>query len=322
MVDIAGQAANIARNLRYRGFGALREFASLVRYSVGSQTTPDPVLAADWDVLVVLDACRADLFREVVVEGDSPLSDGAFDTRISPASSSEEWLDAVFGPASDDQLTALAYVTGNPYSATLDGDRFRLVEEVWRDAWDDDAGTIPARPVTDAAIRAGRETAPERLVVHYMQPHFPSLGATAGARDRASQPKSQGVALSEFGDKGMSVWEDLRLGRRTVEDAWAAYRANLDYVLGEVAVLLDNLDADRVVLTADHGNAFGEHAIYGHPGGVDLPSLREVPWYETTATDTGSRETVPQESTDREDADTTNDSDIVEQRLKDLGYKT
>jgi hypothetical protein len=319
MFDIAAPAATVARNLRHRGFGAVHEFASMVRYSVGSTTTPDPVLAADWDVLVVLDACRADLFREVAVDGDSGLPEGQFDTRVSPASASTGWLDAVFGTATDAQLAELCYVTGNPYSASVvDETRFQTVEEVWRDAWDDDAGTIPARPVTDAAVRAGRRQDPDRLVVHYMQPHFPALGdsgrANGGRPESEHGDRGRGVALSEFGDRGMSVWEDLRLGRWTVEEAWEAYRANLTYVLEEVTVLLSNLDAGTAVLTADHGNAFGEHAVYGHPGGVDLPCLREVPWYETTATDTHSREPRSRERTE-------DNSDVVEQRLRDLGYR-
>ena len=317
MFDISASAVNIARNLRHRGFGAVREFTSMMRYSVGSTTSPDPVLAADWDVLVVLDACRADLFREVVVDGGCDLRDGRFDSRMSPASASKGWLNTVFGAATDAQVADLVYVTGNPYSSTLDDTRFQAVEAVWRDAWDDDAGTIPARPVTDAAITAGRQREYDRLVVHYMQPHFPALedNSRAGTGTRESERGNRGVALSEFGDRGMSVWEDLRLGRWTVEEAWEAYRANLAYVLEEVTALLSNLDAQTVVLTADHGNAFGEHGIYGHPGGVDLPCLREVPWYETAATDTHSREPSPRETTDQ----TT--SDVVEQRLRDLGYK-
>ncbi|ERG88622.1 MAG: hypothetical protein J07HX5_00768, partial [halophilic archaeon J07HX5] len=69
MVDLIGQAANVARNLRYRQGAAVRELAARVVYSVRSTTTAAPVLGADWDVLVVLDACRADLFEAAVADG-------------------------------------------------------------------------------------------------------------------------------------------------------------------------------------------------------------------------------------------------------------
>ncbi|MGB9965488.1 hypothetical protein [Halobacterium hubeiense] len=308
MVDVPAQAANVARNLRYRGADAFRELASLVAYSLRSTTEPDPVLDADWDALVVLDACRADLFAEVAAAGDHEFLPAEPESRTSPASSSVEWLQSVFGGASDAALGEIAYVTGNPYSASkVDHDRFHAVEEVWRYAWDDDLGTIPPRPVTDAAVRTGRETDADRLVVHYMQPHFPSVV------DR--EQRSAGVELAAFGDDEMSVWDDLRFGRRSEADVWSAYRANLECVLEDLALLFENLDAERVAVTADHGNAFGERHVYGHPGGVDLPVLREVPWFETTATDTRSHDP------DAADHDDTDDAD-VEARLEDLGYRT
>jgi len=309
MVDVPAQAANVARNLRYRSADAVRELASLVAYSLRSTTDADPVLDADWDALVVLDACRADLFAEVAAAGDYDFLPEHPGSRTSPASSSVEWLESVFGDAPDGALADLAYVTGNPYSASkIDHDRFHSVEAVWEYGWDDALGTIPPRPVTDAAIRTGRECDADRVVVHYMQPHFPSVAD----RDQ----RSDGVALAAFGDEEMSVWDDLRFGHRSEADAWASYRGNLECVLADLALLFANLDAERVVVTADHGNAFGEHHLYGHPGGVDVPVLREVPWCETTATDTHSHEP---ERTDR-DADT--DDAVVEERLEDLGYRT
>jgi len=310
MVDVRAQAVNAARNLRYRGADAVRELASLVTHSLRSTTDPDPVLDADWDALVLLDACRADLFASVAADADYDFLPANPGSRTSPASASVEWMETVFGGAGDDDLADLAYVTGNPYSASkIDHDRFHSVEEVWRYAWDDDLGTIPPRPVTDAAIRTGRETTADRMVVHYMQPHFPSVV------DR--EQRSGGVSLDAFGDDEMSVWDDLRFGHRSEDDAWRAYRANLERVLGDLDVLFDNLDAERVVVTADHGNAFGERHVYGHPGGVDLPVLREVPWCETTATDTHSHEPA---AAGRDD--TGEGGDAIEQRLEDLGYRT
>ncbi|MCD2203597.1 hypothetical protein [Halobacterium sp. KA-6] len=310
MVDVPAQAANVARNLRYRGIDAVRELASLVAYSLQSTTDPDPVLDAHWDVLVVLDACRADLFAEVAADADYDFLPTEPGSRTSPASSSVEWLETVFGGASDDALADLAYVTGNPYSASkIDHDRFHTVDEVWRYAWDDDLGTIPPRPVTDAAIRTGRETTANRMVVHYMQPHFPSV--------LEREQRSEGVELDEFGDDEMSIWDDLRFGRRSEADAWQTYRENLEYVLDDLALLFENLDAERVVVTADHGNAFGEHHVYGHPGGVDLPVLREVPWCETTATDTHSHDPGAAGHDD-----TGESGDVIEERLEDLGYRT
>lgn len=301
---MSSDLAAAARSLRHAGFDAVREFVSRTYYGLGSHSDPDDVLGADWDLLVVLDACRADVFADVVGDGD--YSFGVGGTATSPASSSTEWLDSVFGRASDDDLAEVTYVTGNPYSSrTIDTDRLGACEEVWQYAWDDDRGTIPPRPLTDAAIRAGRRAETERLVVHYMQPHFPTV--FDGGDD--------GIALDDWGDQPMSVWEQLRFGRRTVEDVWADYERNLEAVLEDVELLLSNVDAETAVLTADHGNAFGEHHIYGHPSGVDLPALRQVPWCETTASDDHTHDPGDPGGGEATDEET------VDDRLESLGYK-
>jgi len=309
---MSSDLAAAARSLRHAGLDAVREFVSRTYYSLGSRSDPDDVLAADWDLLVVLDACRADVFADVVGDGDYSFDAG--DTATSPASTSTEWLESVFGAASDDALSEVADVTGNPYSSrTVDTDRLGACEEVWRYAWDDDLGTIPPRPLTDAAVRAGRRGDAERLVVHYMQPHFPTVfeGGDGGGRGGSDD----GIALDDWGDEPMSVWEQLRFGRRTADDVWADYERNLEAVLDDVEVLLANVDAETAVLTADHGNAFGERHVYGHPGGVDLPALRAVPWCETTATDTGDYD--PGDP----DGDRATDEETVDDRLESLGYK-
>ncbi|MDL0138354.1 hypothetical protein PNP85_02370 [Halobacterium salinarum] len=299
--------AAAARSLRYAGFDAVREFASRTYYGLRSRSTPDPILDAEWDMLVVLDACRADVFADVGGGGEYDFDSGG--TATSPASTSTEWLTAVLGSASDDALADVSYVTGNPYSSrTIDTSRLGGYEAVWEYGWDDAQGTIPPGPVTDAAIRAGRTHDTDRLIVHYMQPHFPTV----------FDDDSGGVALDDWGDQPMSVWEQLRFGRRSVADAWRDYERNLEAVLEDVAVLRSNVDADRTVLTADHGNAFGEHAIYGHPGGVDVPALREVPWCETTASDERTREP----SGGRGGSVEATDASVVDDRLEQLGYKT
>ena len=80
------------------------------------------------------------------------------------------------------------------------------MREVWRDAWDYDRGTVLPRAVTDAAIRAGRNQDLDRLVVHYMQPHFPCIaghdGDTPGGPTGAG---GDGVALESWGDRPLAV---------------------------------------------------------------------------------------------------------------------
>jgi len=58
-------------------------------------------------------------------------------------------------------------------------------------------------------------------------------------------------------------------------------------VLDAVEELLRNVDAEEVVITAGHGDAFGEYGVYSHPAGVPHPHVRRVPWARTTTEDSG-----------------------------------
>lgn len=299
LLEIADESV---RHLKGAGFGAVREFAWRTALTYGARLSADPVLDADWDLLVVLDACRADLWAEVVGP-DSELPVGT--ARIAPGGTSTDWLTAVFREQPDEKLDGVGYVTGNPYSGSyVDGSSLAYLDEAWRYGWDDELGSIRPRVITDAAIRAGRNHNPDRLIVHYMQPHFPSL-----ADDR-----DDGIGANAWGDESLSVWDDLRFGRRSPDDVWKSYRRNLRLVLDEVRLLLSNVDAGRAVITADHGNAFGERGIYGHASDIALLPLREVPWAITTATDHGTHE--PPAEIGASDGRTS-----VAGRLEDLGYR-
>lgn len=53
-----------------------------------------------------------------------------------------------------------------------------------------------------------------------------------------------------------------------------AYLDDLRYVLDDVEILLENIAAEHVVLSADHGEAFGECGVYGHPIGFLHAAVR------------------------------------------------
>lgn len=258
------------------------------------------IFERDWDVLLLLDGCRTDLVREVSDEYEFLDEPG---THVSVGSSSIQWMERTFTDEYAEELGETVYVSGNPFSKRVlsDGDLLAL-DEVWRYGWDDDAGTIPARNVTDRAIAAGREYDAERLVVHYMQPHFPSV----------PDPLTDGMNAETLGDgEGWdSPWHRLRRGELDRKTVWSSYRENLRYVLNDVELLLQNLDAGRVAISADHANAAGEFGVYGHPK-APINTLREVPWYVTSASDTGEREPELQPVDERGD---------VEEKLGALGY--
>jgi len=93
-------------------------------------------------------------------------------------------------------------VTGNTWTDRyLDATAFAALDEVWKYAWDDDLGTVPAAAVTDRAVALARERDPERLVVvlHAAAPPRSSLTrstATTGWLDRKPQQRRESVGVA------------------------------------------------------------------------------------------------------------------------------
>ena len=279
-----------------------------------------PAFEREWDLLVVLDACRTDALAAVADEYDFLADRG---TAWSPGSTSGEWVASTFDRAYADEIARTAYVTANPHSKAVLRDRLLppqyvpapatwpdwdpvapaevgLLDEVWADARADRLGVVPPSTVTDRAVAAARETDHDRLVVHYMQPHAPYVADAVDGEDPLSETCAEPFAA-------------LRRGDADREAVWDRYLDNLRLALDEVADLLENVDAERAVVTADHGEAFGEWGFYEHPVGCPLPAVKRVPWVETTATDRGTRDPSPV-------ADGSGDPDVAE-HLRDLGYR-
>ncbi|AKH97426.1 hypothetical protein HLASF_0936 [Halanaeroarchaeum sulfurireducens] len=273
------------------------------------------VVNEDWDTLVVLDACRYDMF-----ESTSQL-DGELSSRISKGSATTEWLQANFDKR---DLRDTVYVTANPQlEENRDRWDIQLHEtiNVWLDeGWDDETGTVRAETMTEAALEAAERFPHKRLVVHYMQPHYPFVPAeTDFDKEHLQQIDGEGGGPSEE-----NVWNQKFNGTLDVsrEKLWEVYTANLEYVLEHVEELLADVSG-RTVVTADHGNYVGERASpipireWGHPRGLyDDPVVR-VPWL---VSETGDRHLVVGSSAD----DTTRDvqKDVVAERLRDLGYRS
>ncbi|WP_128081481.1 hypothetical protein [Haloferax sp. ATB1] len=268
----------------------------------------EPIYDAEWDVLIVLDACRADLMEEVASEYDFI----NFDVTNSLGSCSPEWMEKNFTSSYIDEMQQTAYITGNPYSETcLESSEFELFDEVWRYAWDEELETIPPGPLTDRAITVAREGQPDRLIVHYMQPHHPFVPSPLGEGIRPDT--GERIEFSDLED----VWTRLQRGDLSREEVWEGYRDNLEYVLESVETLINNIDG-KVVITADHGNALGEFHMYGHPIYAPVWPLKRVPWCEYEATDSG---TYTRDQTASERHDTTDDETLsTEDKLAALGY--
>lgn len=268
------------------------------------------VMDQDWDVLVVLDACRVDLFEEVADRA-------AFDDyeRVSSlGSATAEWTERNFA---DGSFGDTVYVASNPHTSRLAGDSFHDIVEVWREHFDDEDRTVQPDPVVEAARLAREEYPDKRLIVHFMQPHRPFVRADS-LQFEGWHPKWHYDTKDVEGIR--HPFHALEAGVTTREAVWEAYADNLEYVLADAIELARELDG-RAILTSDHGNLLGEWGWpvpvkqYAHPVGVRLQGLVTVPW---AVIESDERPTI------REDGVTAVDSAEeaeIEDRLRALGYR-
>lgn len=267
---------------------------------------------ADWDNLILLDACRYDTFEETV-----SLS-GELSRVQSVGSKTRQFLRNTF---EDDEFHDTVYVTANPQHASLvDDSTFHAVIPVWQDHWDDEHGSVLPDPVTDAALAAADQFPNKRLLVHYLQPHQPFIGPKG--QDFMRDHNLQGVEFNQRDGVGeLDLYPALNHGLLDVSDdeLYAHYKENLGAVLSSVKRLIAGLGG-KSVITSDHGELLGDTAgpipisSYGHGKTFHTPALLDVPWFELDYTDRRSVEAEPPQS------EIEVDSSVVENRLSQLGY--
>lgn len=257
----------------------------------------------EWDVLIVLDACRAEWLSTVASEFEFITE---VDSIYSVGGHSAEWIDRTFDDQYSQSIKDCAYVTANHHSKWMEPDKFAHFEDVTN--YETDEETLPAPPahvVTDQAIHVARTKDWNQMIVHYMQPHKPFLNRGDGRRD---------VSLAAEWSTGYEMYRKVIKGDLTRSELERGFIDNLRYVLDEVELLIENIDAPTVAITSDHGNALGERFLWDHRRGVNHPSVRRVPWAECSAED--KRTVEPAQYRVSEET-----QEEVKQRLKQLGYR-
>lgn len=272
------------------------------------------VFEEDWDTLIVLDGCRYDMFEKV------NHLDGKLSAKYSKGSATTEWLRANFDGR---DLNDTVYVTANPQLERNRQDwdvNLHQTINVWlEDGWDKETGTVLADTVTEAAVDTFERFPNKRLVVHYMQPHYPFV------RSDTEFDKKHLSTIEGNGDSpiGENVWNQKFTGDLGIScgDLWTMYIDNLEYVLEHVRELLNSVPG-KTVVTSDHGNYVGERASpipireYGHPRGVYDDVVVRVPWL---VCENGPRRKITAGAIEKQTPDV--ESEIVTDRLQHLGYK-
>lgn len=270
----------------------------------------------EWDYLVVLDACRFDFFEDMFREFLS----GTLEKKKSRGSSTLDWLVNSFPDEYDiAYFSANPYINskGVPLDESKWGascgynwvatEHFSEIIDVWEFGWDEELGTTYPKSLNEAfhSRDHGR-----RSIIHYMQPHAPYISSGKG---RKLKRIKEGFEESNNGESGGNLSGIKRWIRSKLENHLEGkeivmkvgmlldleadtilnevrengaekilkkyYRDNLRIALKYVSRLIDDLSG-KIIVTSDHGEAFGEQGIWEHHAETKISVLTEVPWVE------------------------------------------
>lgn len=233
----------------------------------------DALADIDWDVLLVLDACRWDVWRDTYGHG-RPVT--------SPASCTLDWLPHAIDHLDDGNTVC---VTANPTHAKHYDSAFAdHRHEVWVDRWQQYNGipTVSPRDTTEAALDAW--DGDRRLYVHYIQPHGPYPWSDPPIPLTRANPEAHVGHVDmpdDYDDELVTApsrafdtfdWLTPNLLRE-------AYDRNLAWVYDALLPFKRRAGDHTVVVTSDHGEWLcdGDGREYGHPCRTRDPILQSVP---------------------------------------------
>ena len=263
----------------------------------------------DWDILIILDACRYDIFKEM---SQKMLGKNKVTKMISPATQTVEWLDKTF---KEQDFSDVIYISSNPFVNSKGiipeqggysfnaNNHFKIIVDVWDTGWNPDISTVHPLDVNKAAIVSMDVRPKFRYIIHYMQPHSPyifygglktHMHPVQNMQKNLNPPTDLSI-FSKIANKFLSqetIWKiGKSLGRNPTWDLgklWfkygqegieKGYREDLKLVLNHIKKLIKLYPKKKIIITADHGERLGEKGNYGHGGKRDKAVI-EIPWLE------------------------------------------
>jgi hypothetical protein len=275
------------------------------------------VHGTDWGYLIILDACRYDIFEQEY----SNFLEGELKKVKSRGSATPEWLWETF-----DSRYNYNYVSANPYvngkGLTLEQlvggadqdwnavDHFQNIVDSWIRDWDDEINTVRPEDLTDTALQNLEYS---KTIIHYIQPHRPFISAgdkeEFGWEAKKKMEDEEQSFKRKILEKTRPAWNPVfealpyklqnkikaklglgsdsfhalvqKEGEKQVKEY---YRQDVKLALEQVKRLIEELDG-KVIVTADHGELLGENDHWGHKIGLEKPELLEVPWLEIKTED-------------------------------------
>jgi hypothetical protein len=248
------------------------------------------IFEEEWDHLIILDACRCDMFKKIVRQMGLK---GKLEYRNSMGGNTFSFIYNNLRKIKYNYQNDIIYITANPaVSATLDHISkkiqkkfFYKIIDIWKDYWDEKYHTVLPSTLYHCSLIIHKLYPNKRLIIHFLQPHFPylknpSIGEMEIEKSREDAKKKR-VGYGHFVPKDFFVITSVEFYTTIPSDIQLKlYEENLKIVLSWVKKLVEKLPGKKVI-TTDHSELFGERflifKVYGHPK-VQIPFLTKVPW--------------------------------------------
>lgn len=235
------------------------------------------IMEEDWDYLIILDAMRYDLFKK------HNTIKGKLEKRLSLGTCTEEWSTRNFTSIYNN----VVYITANPLTSKYflvehtGHQPFYEVDEVWDYGWNEDLKGVYPKEVTSAVIRDLEKYPDKKLLIHYLQPHYPFIENPEtwigrGLYKEYLQSKQQEYDLKDLGG---IVYHYLKTYLTPVQIR-ESYLRNLLLILREVKDNLIPKLSGKIIISSDHGEMLGfKEEGWGHGKNMSyIESLKTIPW--------------------------------------------
>ena len=261
---------------------------------VDSPSQKELIHQRDWDILIILDACRYDAY----VMSNAKKIGGRIGYAWSPASITPHWVMRTWlnGDWKD-----ILYISGNIFINKSLGpikhlhrlfrydlsDTFLDIIEVWRRGVDKSLHTVPPWRMYQAykmakvkmRIKGKRLGRDYKMVIHFIQPHTPfitfkRLNDLIYRLDDEIGREDIGLGFEYLFIPYLRKHLDKKELDRLI---WRGYMENLNIALKYVNKIVEDYDG-KIVITADHGELLGEYNSYFHFD-IEAPQLRLVPYH-------------------------------------------
>ena len=236
----------------------------------------DLIYETKWDILIILDACRCDSFFNVaypilkqhkfnIIEAKCVISEDTCTLEWFAKTFNKPLKDVVY--LSNNPLIGLNLIVSPVSKISVDPKQiFASIIEVHKWSWREVGFFYTYHPeeLNKLALAYILSKSSIRLILHYLQPHCP-------------YPFNLKF-VKWFRESDIAFWEAVRRGEISIEEVKKGYEQNLKFVLNYVIDLIKSTKNKTIVITSDHGEAFGENNAYNHPCCTYIKELILVPW--------------------------------------------